>query len=240
MITVLQSKDDLADGRQWLRTRGHDFTLPWRLTFWRLLFSIRYRAEAPVTDFMKSWDVARTAQIIEREAPDRNTAILDMGCYNSEILWVLHSMGYRHLFGCDLNPMCRWMPFWNRIRYSQADMAHTSYANHQFGVITCMSTIEHGVAIKPLIQEAGRLLVPKGLLIVTTDFDASDDDHVIPASFRAYNQSWRIFNPAALCEIIGQCQEAGFELLKPDKASLSHDQRPINWNGHDYTFVLIA
>src|SRR4051812_18966922 len=115
MIQTLQAKSDLAEARRRLRERGLDFTGGWRLLPWRLMYLFRFVKRPPFPDIVKSWDVDRAADLITRLVPDRDAPVLDMGCFNSEILYVLHASGYRNLHGCDLDAGCRWMGFWNRI-----------------------------------------------------------------------------------------------------------------------------
>ncbi len=117
MIRTLQSYDEILAARAQLGRRGLDFTTVRRLRLWDAIYRVRFRATRPPTDVSKSWDVLRAVEIIESAMPDHGAPVLDMGCYNSEVLWVLDALGYRGLFGCDLNPLCRLMPFWHRIRY---------------------------------------------------------------------------------------------------------------------------
>lgn len=240
MIKVLKTKSSLALARQQLRNRGLDFTNPEKLGLWRRLFRIRFRSSPPIPDEIKSWDVVEMLEIIERHASDRKTPILDLGCFNSEILYALHALGYRKLAGCDLNPQCRWMGFWHRIKYVVSDLTRTPFPDKSFGALTSVSVIEHGVDLSRMAEEAARLLRPGGVLLLTTDFDSSGNSHDIPNDFRVFNQSWQIFNPESMSKMVEVFRDAGFRLLAPDSLDMTHDERPINWNRHDYTFALVA
>ena len=81
---------------------------------------------------MKSWDVANALRVIEAAAPGRSTPVLDMGCYNSEVVYALHALGYRNVHGCDLNPLSRWLPYWHAVRYTPADLTATPYPDATF------------------------------------------------------------------------------------------------------------
>jgi SAM-dependent methyltransferase len=240
MIRVLQSRTELQESRERLRRRGLDFTDPKKAAFWRALYHLRFRAPLAVADLLKSWDVALAAEVIEREFPDRLAPVLDMGCYNSEILYVLHELGYRRLHGCDLNPLCRWMPYWHRIRYRLADLTRTPYGDKTFAAITCLSVIEHGVNPDSFAAEVSRLLRPGGLLLLTTDFDGRATPHAIPTDQRFFGAPWRIASGAELMATIARFEGRGFTLLEPGTEPRTPDDCPITWGGENYTFAFVA
>lgn len=240
MIQTLKSMDEIHARRADLKARGLDFTEPGKLSPWRFLWKLRFRQDLQPTDVMKSWDVDHAVRIIERYAPDRSTPVLDMGCFNSEVLYALHALGYRDIHGCDLNPLCRWMPFWNSIRYHVSDLTKTPFPDRRFGALTCLSVIEHGVPLDAMVSEVTRLLRPGGLFIFSTDFDATGQPHEIDPKFRVFNQSWRIFTPEELDGFIGRFRDLGYSLVDPGHVDMAHDQRPIHWNEQDYTFTMVA
>ena len=240
MILTLKSNDELLACRAELNARNLDFSLPGRTRLWRLLYQARFRAPLLPADVQKSWDVAHAVKIIEASAPDRETPVLDMGCFNSEVVYALHALGYRRVHGCDLNPLCRWLPYWNSIRYACADLTRTPYPDQSFGVLTCLSVIEHGVPIDALIAEADRLLRPGGVFLLTTDFDATGAPHEIDPRFKVFGQSWRIFTPDSLDEVLDRFRRRGFELLDPSRVDRTHTDRPVHWQGQEYTFTLVA
>ncbi|GAC1475134.1 MAG: hypothetical protein NVSMB9_26940 [Isosphaeraceae bacterium] len=240
MILTLKSQDELRSCRSELAARNLDFSDPSRARFWRLLYRLRFRMELPPADFLKSWDVANAVKVLEAAVPDRETPVLDMGCFNSEVVYALNALGYRHVHGCDLNPLCRWMPYWNQVRYTCADLTRTPYSDGSFGALTCLSVIEHGVPIDALAAEAERLLRPGGVFLLTTDFDATGQPHEIDPKFRVFGQSWRIFTPESLDEVLGRFHDRGFRLLDPSRVDRLHTERPVHWKEQDYTFVMVA
>ena len=133
MIRTLKSLDELDASRVELGRRNLDFSRPARTFFYRLLFHARFRKPLQPTDITKSWDVDHALRIIESSCKDRDSPILDMGCYNSEVLYGLYALGFQKIYGCDLNPLCRWMPYWNKIHYVQADLTQTPFPDHYFG-----------------------------------------------------------------------------------------------------------
>ncbi len=240
MIQTLKTLEEIHASRAGLKARGLDFTEPGRLRTWRLLWKLRFRNDLQPTDVMKSWDVDHALKIIEQHAPDRGTPVLDMGCFNSEVLYALHALGYRDVHGCDLNPLSRWMPYWTSIRYHVADLTKTPFPDGRFGVLTCLSVIEHGVPLDAMVAEVARLLRPGGLFLFSTDFDSSGRPHEIDPKFRVFNQSWRIFTPEELEGFIGKFRALGYTLLDPGQVDMTHPQNPIRWNEQDYTFTIVA
>jgi SAM-dependent methyltransferase len=240
MILTLQSNDELLACRAELSARNLDFSRPSRARLWRLLYHARFRTPLPPADVQKSWDVAHAVAIIEAAAPDREAPVLDMGCFNSEVVYALCALGYRHVHGCDLNPLCRWLPYWNRVKYTCADLTRTPYPDGSFGALTCLSVVEHGVSAEALAAEADRLLRPGGVFILTTDFDATGRPHEIDPEFRLFGLSWRIFTPESLDALIDLFGRHGFSLLDPSRVDRAHTDRPVHWSGQEYTFTLVA
>jgi SAM-dependent methyltransferase len=240
MIRTLKSKAELTSCRERLRQRGLDFTDPRAFRFWRWPYKLRYRLDLPVADPLKSWDVATALEELERLAPDKSTPILDMGCFNSEIVYVLHRLGYRCVHGCDLNPSCRWMPFWNHIKYAFADLTRTPYRDKSFGVITCLSVVEHGVPIDAFVEEVARLIRPGGLFLFSTDFDAIGSPHQIDPNLRLFGQPWTLFTPETLDALISRFRQRGFTLSAPEQVDTSHVDCPVHWQNENYTFVLVG
>jgi len=240
MIRTLQSNEELVSARDRLRERGFDYSLPGSKRLWDLMYSLRFRAPAPPWEMFKSWDVANVLDIAEQRFPQRVAPMLDLGCYNSAILWVLHRRGFHPLYGCDLNPLCKWMPYWNSISYEAGDLTHTSYPDHSFSLITCLSVIEHGVPIDALVTEVKRLLKPGGIFIFTTDYDATGNSHQVAPESRPFNLDWKIYSRLDLWEIIGKFECAGLSLLDPNSVADKHEARPISWEGQSYTFVMVA
>ena len=240
MIRTLQSNEEIVSARDCLRERGLDFSEAGSKRIWDAMYSLRFRATAPPWEMMKSWDVANVLAIAEQRIPQHNAPILDLGCYNSAILWVLHRRGFGPLFGCDLNPLCRWMPYWNHIRYDTADLTHTSYPDHLYALISCLSVIEHGVPVDALVSEVTRLLKPGGIFVFTTDYDATGDSHRVAPESRPFGLDWKIYSRPGLWEIIAKFQRAGLSLLEPDDVDDHHEARPIAWEGQSYTFVMVA
>lgn len=192
----------------------------------------------PIPDVLKSWDVSHALDAIERAGIERSAPVLDMGCYNSEIIYVLHALGYRQIHGCDLNPLCRRLPYWHRVHYRIADLTDTHFPDQFFAAITCLSVIEHGVPLDGLAREVARLLRPGGIFVLTTDYDGTGERHVIAGDVRPFGLDWQVYTEDGFQRVIGVLEQAGLRLLQPEIVPLTHTERPIIWNQHSYTFVL--
>ena len=99
-MKVLQEKLQIANARQELIRRGVSFTESGLRSLMRRMRRLRGVA---VGDRVKSWDVLSTLNLIENRL-QKNEPILDIGCYASEVIVALHTLGYSNLVGVDLNP----------------------------------------------------------------------------------------------------------------------------------------
>ncbi|PYR68872.1 MAG: hypothetical protein DMF88_07825 [Acidobacteria bacterium] len=240
LIRTLQSTSEIEASRRSLQRRGLSSLGSAQLLPWQLLYAARFIARPLQVDAIKSWDVDSAIRLIERHVPDRDASILDMGCFNSEVVYALHAAGYRNVHGIDLNPRCEWMPYWHRIRYRTGDLTRSGYATGAFQAITCLSVVEHGVDVAALAAEARRLLTPGGILVVTTDFDVRGG-HSGHAGLTPFGLHWRIFDPTSIRKLISVFASAGLGLLEGGReADLVHDSCPIQWNGERYTFLLLV
>jgi SAM-dependent methyltransferase len=187
-----------------------------------------------VGDELKSWDVLKTARFIEDHA-ERDAPVLDIGAFASEILCILHRMGYSRLTGVDMNPQIARMPYANKIRYLVSDFMHTPFEDGSFAVITSISVIEHGFNAPALLLEMSRLLRPGGYFIASFDYwpekiDTSDTPF--------FGMDWKIFSKA---EVLAFVQEAaGYGFSPQGELHLDAKDRPISCAERDYTFAWLT
>jgi SAM-dependent methyltransferase len=187
-----------------------------------------------VGDAIKSWDVLRTGNFIRDRLP-RETPVLDVGAYASEILSVLFSMKYSNLTGVDLNPRIKEMPFADHIRYEVADFMATPFPDGSFGAITAISVIEHGFRSERLLREISRLLRPGGYFIASFDYWPEKMD---TTGIDIFDMDWKIFSKA---EVIAFFEEASvYGLSSCGDIDLEAGEKVIHWGGKDYTFAWLA
>ena len=98
--------------------------------------------------------------------PNLNRAILDIGCGTGALLSRLNSLGYVNLSGLDIAPP-RTMP---GIAFITGDLdePHWPVAEGSIDVITAIEVIEHVENTGNFLHQSNRMLVPNGLLFITT------------------------------------------------------------------------
>ncbi len=105
--------------------------------------------------------------------PERNTAILDMGCGDGKFLFMLEQRGYTDLTGVDLSPeqIERARQWCHRARIIQGDVGEFLRENpEKFGLITGFDVIEHfrKDELLALLSLAKGALRPGGRVIFQT------------------------------------------------------------------------
>lgn len=227
LFEVLRSSREIDAAREELERRRLSCLDPGWKAWPRRLGLLR---EVAVGDRIKSWDVLKTAQFIEGHVA-KDGPVLDIGAYSSEILCILHRLGYSALSGIDLNPKLQRMPYGRSIRYDQGNFLHTRYADGSFDAITAVSVIEHGFDADALLQEAGRLLRPGGYFIASFDYwpEKLSTDGIV-----MFGMSWQIFSADEVRAFADQAGACGFERSAPLEGTAG--EQPISCEGRDYTF----
>jgi SAM-dependent methyltransferase len=187
-----------------------------------------------VGDEIKSWDVLTTAQFIEKNIK-KESPILDIGAYASEILCILHKIGYTNLTGVDLNPDINRMPYADKIRYIVSDFMHTSFENGSFDTITSTSVIEHGFNSKALLAEISRLLRPGGYFIASFDYWP---DKIDTTGVTFFGMDWKIFSKQEVLDLVNEVKK--YQLAPCGALNLSASEAPIDCAGKKYTFAWLV
>ena len=194
----------------------------------------------------KNWDLWCIARALW-ELP-RSTRILDVGCSGLNTLRLLVHMGFHEPVGVDLKIhrldyySClksrfrshRFRPSYHLIKGDFADMSET----RRFGVVVCVSVIEHGMQAESFFARAARLCSPEGMLLITTDYwptPISTSD--IPRE-KTFGLPWTIFSPERLREWLACAEQHGFRVPQLDCGE--HAPRKVSrWHGRDYTTVFL-
>ena len=202
--------------------------------FGNLLRSLRLSREVAVGDVVKGWDVLKTVDFIDAHL-GRDSAILDIGAFASEILPLLARMGYTSLAGIDFNPRIGGMPSAGVIRYETGNFLESPYPGGTFNAITAISVIEHGYDGERLFREVSRLLAPGGYFIASFDYwpEKIESGDLLP-----FGLSWTIFSQD---EVKGMIAKAALYGLEPvGNLDFGAQDKTIEWQDREYTFAWIA
>jgi SAM-dependent methyltransferase len=187
-----------------------------------------------VGDPRKSWDVLLSARAVERSVP-KTEPVLDIGALSSEILCSLHRLGYRVLYGLDLDARVRDMPLSDGITWVQGDMLSTPFRDGYFSAVTATSVIEHGFDADRLLAEVARVLRPGGIFVASMDYWPEKID---TSGVDLFGMPWTIFSADDLRALI---ERAGSHGLVPNgELSLGAGEPTVHFAGRDYTFAWLA
>jgi SAM-dependent methyltransferase len=228
---VLCTKSQIYQARLELHRRGLSCTDSKLQLFFR---KMHFNRSLRVGDEIKSWDVLKTAEFIEMNV-NRDSLILDIGAYASEILCILHRIGYDHLTGVDLNPDISRMPYADKICYVVADFMHTPFESESFDTITSTSVVEHGFNSTALLSEISRLLRPGGYFIASFDYWP---DKIDTSDTSFFGMDWKIFSRSEVLAFVREAASYGF--TPHGELHLDAGDKPIHCADRDYTFCWLA
>lgn len=234
-LEVLRHRSEVRRARVALKARGVSLAHGWFVrTARRFARRLGIRSAPGVGDVRKSWDILRTTAFIEQHV-GRHETVLDIGARGSEMLPILHRLGYQHLIGIDLAAAVLKMPSADRIDYRVGDFMRTGLGARSCAAVTAISVIEHGYDADGLFQEVSRLLRPGGYFIASFDYwpkKLSTDGTTL------FGMSWRIFSADEVRQLI---LDAGRWGLEPCGALNMDAKVPIvHFEGRDYTFAWLA
>jgi SAM-dependent methyltransferase len=230
-MQVLQSERQISAARQTMRQMRVSFLdTPLRAKLRR--FGLVRRE--PVGDRVKSWDVLETLRFVGQHV-QKSDAVLDIGCYSSEVLVALHKLGYSALTGIDLNPGIREMPFQGAINYQIGDFLHTPFPKGSFKAITAVSVIEHGFQATPLLSETSRLLQNGGFFVASFDYWPEKID---TTGITFFDMEWKIFSRDEVRRFINDAEDFG--LFPFGALTEQAKERVIDCGGKQYTFAWLV
>ncbi|HEY7674722.1 MAG TPA: class I SAM-dependent methyltransferase [Burkholderiales bacterium] len=230
--SVLQTNSQISEARASLASRD----LVWRTTSFRKLLQRvgLLRTHQDIGDPLKSWDVLQTAEFASKHLK-KDEAILDIGAFSSEILIILHRLGFSNLSGIDLNPAVTAMPYANTIQYRIGNFMESPFASGSFALITAISVIEHGYRPNELLKEVARLLRPGGFFVASFDYWP---EKISTEGIRIFDMDWRIFSREEVEDLV---RVAGSYGLSPQGSlDLAAGERPIRHSDRSYTFAWLA
>jgi SAM-dependent methyltransferase len=232
-VDVLKSKHEVDSARARMESRGIS-CLGLETTPPTFLQRLLRRRPPGLGDRLKSWDVLRTAEFIEQGYP-RTARVLDLGAFNSEVLCVLHRMGFERLTGVDLNPEVRRMPFSPPVRWEVGNFLRAPFPDHSFDVVTAISVIEHGYDPAALLGEISRLLAPGGAFVASFDYWP---DKIDTKGTRFFGMDWLIFSRQDVLDLVAAAAAHGLDPCGP--LQLDGGEPTVACGGFDYTFGWLA
>jgi len=230
-LQTLKTRQEVRAARALLKKRGLDVRTSFLHNVCHKVHLVR---SARVGDLNKSWDVLKTVDFLEEHLPHQ-ASILDLGAYASEILPILHRLGYSSLQGMDFDPRIAEMPYTDEIRYLEGNFLHSDLPDRSFDAITAISVIEHGFEPETLLREMGRLLKPGGFFIASIDYWPEKID---TTGIRLFGLDWCIFSAAEIRQWIHRA--ARFHLKPIGDLDLEAPTPTIRWGGQNYTFAWMA
>lgn len=227
-LEVLQSTQQIKEGRRTLRRRGLSFLA----SAWSIWFARHFPMPGiRVGDDLKSWDVLKTAEFIERHVA-KDAPVLDIGAYASEMPPVLCRMGYQRVSGLDLNPGLPKMPLADKIDYRIGNFLRAPYADGSFAAVTAISVIEHGFDGEKLAAEMARLLRARGFFIASFDYWP---EKIATGGQDIFGMSWTIFSRPEIENFIASAQAQGLKPFGP--TNFAAGDKPISCFDRGYTFA---
>jgi SAM-dependent methyltransferase len=232
-VKVLQTAKQIEDARFELRNMGVSSLRP-DSRVGRFLVEVGLYPGVHIGDFRKSWDVLETVRFLA-EHVSKDTPVLDLGAFGSEMPPALCKLGFEQVHGIDLNSKIATMPYRDRVQYVQGDFLRTPYPDASFGAITAISVIEHGYDPALLWTEVGRLLKRRGYFVFSFDFwpEKIDSDDV-----QFFGLDWIIFSRAEVAEMVTSAAALG--LYPVGAGKLEVGERPVSFAGKSYTFAWMA
>jgi SAM-dependent methyltransferase len=183
----------------------------------------------------KSWDSLVALRAVLSSITPRE-GVLDAGGeeYSTILPW-LSLYGFRDLLA--VNTAFERSKRLYGVHYLPGDITETSFPQDRFGAAVCLSVIEHGVDLERFLREMERVIRPRGLLVVSTDYFESRLD---TAGKHAFGAPVHVFNRPEIERLVQQARARSFELQ--GETDLSSPEAPIEWSGQGlrYTFVVLT
>jgi len=196
---------------------------------------------------------------------NRESFVLDVGCYESPILPMLKRLGFTNLYGCDLvlKPSSDCNPSFtnnnnnnNSFKYHEdyepiakmysdksyqlsiRNLEDTKYKDQMFDYVTSLSVIEHGVNIEKYFREMSRIIKSNGYLLTSTDY--WPDKLVNKKNVLSKGTPDNIFSRDEIEKLVEVADKNGLKLIEP--IDFEYKDKVVRWNsiGLDFTFIFFA
>lgn len=208
---------------------------------------------------IKSWDTYKMIKMIS--GANRESFVLDVGCYESPILPMLKRLGFINLYGCDLrlkssdcnpnftnnNSSFKYHEDYEPIAKMYSDRSYqlsirnledTKYRDEMFDYVTSLSVIEHGVNIEKYFREMSRIIKSNSYLLTSTDY--WPDKLVNNKNVLSKGTPDNIFSRDEIENLVEIAEKNGLKLIEP--IDFEYKDKVVRWNsiGLDFTFIFFA
>ncbi|MFB5601235.1 MAG: methyltransferase domain-containing protein [Nitrososphaeraceae archaeon] len=209
---------------------------------------------------IKSWDTYKMIKMIS--GANRESFVLDVGCYESPILPMLKRLGFINLYGCDLrlkssdcnpnftdnnNSSFKYHEDYEPIAKMYSDRSYqlsirnledTKYSDEMFDYVTSLSVIEHGVNIEKYFREMSRIIKSNSYLLTSTDY--WPDKIVNNKNVLSKGTPDNIFSRDEIENLVEIAVKNGLKLIEP--IDFEYKDKVVRWNsiGLDFTFIFFA
>ena len=193
---------------------------------------------------------------------NRESFVLDVGCYESPILPMLKRLGFINLYGCDLrlkssdcnpnftnnnNSSFKYHEDYEPIAKMYSDKSYqlsirnledTKYRDEMFDYVTSLSVIEHGVNIEKYFREMSRIIKSNSYLLTSTDY--WPDKLVNNKNVLSKDKPDNIFSRDEIENLVEIAEKNGLKLIEP--IDFEYKDKVVRWNsiGLDFTFIFFA
>ncbi len=209
---------------------------------------------------IKSWDTYK--MIKKLSSANKESFVLDVGCYESPILPMLKRLGFINLYGCDLvlksssdcnssftnnNNSFTYHEDYEPIAKMYSDRSYQlsirniediKYKDQMFDYVTSLSVIEHGVNIEKYFREMSRIIKSNGYLLTSTDY--WPDKLVNNKNVLSKGTPDNIFSRDEIEKLVEVADKNGLKLIEP--IDFEYKDKVVRWNsiGLDFTFIFFA
>lgn len=183
-------------------------------------------------DPVKNWDLLLTLANATKLSNKEN--VLDAGAGSKSAgAATLRYFGFKNLHACDLQTISA-----KGVKSVVCDLTKTPYFDNQFGLVICLSVVEHGINLADFSKEMFRITKNGGSLIISTDFWPRYEDYSDRFPYGHEQPPMKLFNNETLKQFLVELRKAGWSIPKFEPLE-ELESRPVTWErmGASYTFV---
>ena len=190
-----------------------------------------------IFDEYKTFDAFKGYNFAQ-EYLQKGDRIFFAGAYQDNTLQLLSKSGYYKLVGMDFKEDIYNQPNYWKIKFYRGDIINTHLPSNLFKAYFSLSVIEHldsnggdiFTMIDRFFQETARITQNDGFLVLTTDYN----------NISIRKKGANIFNKVDILKIIDISSNHGFDLISHLDLDFDINDKPVNWNGYDYTFIFLT